>query len=57
MKKLTSVLTVPAHPRLGRVEGCEARAPQRQAFYGADEIGVRTPDGAPPMLASFTELE
>ena len=40
---------------LPKIEGCELLVPRRQTFYGADEVGVRTPDGATLMLASFGE--
>ncbi|MAW59320.1 MAG: hypothetical protein CMJ94_00645 [Planctomycetes bacterium] len=47
----------PLDPWLSKIEGCEVLVPRRQTFYGADEIGVRTPDGATLMLASFGEGE
>ena len=47
----------PLEPLLPKVEGCTVTVPRRQTFYGADEIGVRTPDGASLMLASFAKAD
>lgn len=44
----------PLDPWVPKLEGCEVLVERRMTFYGADEIGVRTPDGATLILASFT---
>jgi catechol 2,3-dioxygenase-like lactoylglutathione lyase family enzyme len=43
----------PLDPWLPKLEDCEVLVERRMTFYGADEIGVRTPDGATLILASF----
>jgi len=43
----------PLDPWLLKLESCEVLVERRMTFYGADEIGVRTPDGATLILASF----
>lgn len=40
-------------PWLERLAGCDIAVPERRTFYGAHEIGVRTPDGCLVMLAAF----
>lgn len=37
--------------------GAEVVVPRRQTFYGADELFVRSPDGAIVALAAFAEEE
>jgi uncharacterized glyoxalase superfamily protein PhnB len=43
----------PLDPWLPKLTSCEVLVERRTTFYGADEIGVRTPDGATLILASF----
>lgn len=43
----------PLDPWIPKLATCEVLVERRTTFYGADEIGVRTPDGATLILASF----
>ncbi|MCH2100333.1 MAG: hypothetical protein MK209_00200 [Planctomycetes bacterium] len=65
MNRLTPMLKVPDLPVslafsqgwLGFEFRGTVLVPRREAFYGADEIGVRTPDGATLVLVSFASSD
>lgn len=44
-------------PWIPKLAGCEVLVERRTTFYGADEIAVRTPEGATLILASFAASE